>query len=106
MADAAVRPAGHYPDTGIIPVNGSREALFSFAQAVIDHLSGRSNGWFVRILSIKSTKAHALLAGATPRFLNTRPENDFELDYAQLSGEIWSRFNWCMSVRLATPLGG
>lgn len=79
------------PDTQIIPVNGSREALFSFAQTVIDSSSvGRPvvvcPNPFYQIY-----EGAALLAGATPTFINTLPENRFKLDFAQLSEQAWSR---------------
>jgi len=78
------------PDTEIIPVNGSREALFSFAQATID----RSAGSPVVICPnpfYQIYEGAALLAGATPHFINTLPENRFRLDFSQLSHNVWSR---------------
>jgi N-succinyldiaminopimelate aminotransferase len=78
------------PDTEIIPVNGSREALFSFAQAVIDsnanHPAVVCPNPFYQIY-----EGAALLAGATPYFINMLPENHFKLDYSQLTDEVWSR---------------
>ncbi len=77
------------PDTEVIPVNGSREALFSFAQTVIDASLPQAAvvcpNPFYQIY-----EGAALLAGATPHFLNTLPENNFALDYAQLPSDIWS----------------
>ncbi len=56
------------PATQVLPVGGSREALFSFAQAVIDPVPG------ARVLSpnpfYQIYEGAALLAGATPTFLN------------------------------------
>jgi N-succinyldiaminopimelate aminotransferase len=53
----------------VLPVNGSREALFSFAQAVIDPSAGNA-----RVLSpnpfYQIYEGAALLAGAQPVFLN------------------------------------
>ncbi|OGS80401.1 MAG: succinyldiaminopimelate transaminase [Gallionellales bacterium GWA2_59_43] len=74
----------------ILPVNGSREALFAFAQAVIDRSKPDpvvvSPNPFYQIY-----EGAALLAGATPHFLNTLPEEGFALDYAQLPEEVWQR---------------
>jgi len=57
------------PATQVLPVNGSREALFSFAQAVVDPAGGRA-----RVLCpnpfYQIYEGAALLAGATPAFLN------------------------------------
>jgi len=76
--------------TQVLPVNGSREALFSFAQAVIDRTRERPvvvcPNPFYQIY-----EGAALLAGATPHFLNTLPEDNFALNFEQLSVEIWQR---------------
>jgi N-succinyldiaminopimelate aminotransferase len=78
------------PKTQIVPVNGSREALFSFAQAVIDRTRERPvvvcPNPFYQIY-----EGAALLAGATPHFFNTLPEDDFALNFEQLSEEVWQR---------------
>lgn len=76
--------------TQILPVNGSREALFSFAQAVID----RSRPDPVVICPnpfYQIYEGAALLAGATPHFLNTLPEDAFALNPAQLPEAAWKR---------------
>ena len=69
--------------TQVLPVNGSREALFAFAQAVID----RSKNDPVVVCPnpfYQIYEGAALLAGATPHFLNTLPEDDYALNFAQL----------------------
>ncbi len=56
------------PETQVLPVNGSREALFSFAQTIIDSTTAAkvvSPNPFYQIY-----EGAALLAGATPMFLN------------------------------------
>ncbi|MDO8438017.1 MAG: succinyldiaminopimelate transaminase [Nitrosomonadaceae bacterium] len=92
------------PDTEIIPVNGSREALFSFAQTVIDPSLPQAAvvcpNPFYQIY-----EGAALLAGATPYFLNTLPENDFALDYAQLSDDIWARTQLIYVCSPGNPTG-
>jgi N-succinyldiaminopimelate aminotransferase len=93
------RIPGIDPDTQVIPVNGSREALFSFAQAVIDPSHAEAivvcPNPFYQIY-----EGAAFLAGATPHFLNTLPENDFALDYGQLPEDTWSR---CQLVYVCSP---
>lgn len=92
------------PETEIIPVNGSREALFSAAQAVIDssfsHTAVVCPNPFYQIY-----EGAALLAGATPYFLNTLPENNFALDYAQLPDDIWSRTQLAYVCSPGNPTG-
>jgi N-succinyldiaminopimelate aminotransferase len=76
--------------TQVLPVNGSREALFAFAQAVID----RSRPHPVVVCPnpfYQIYEGAALLAGATPAFLNTLPENGFALEFSQLPEDTWQR---------------
>jgi N-succinyldiaminopimelate aminotransferase len=76
--------------TQVLPVNGSREALFSFAQAVID----RNKHDPVVICPnpfYQIYEGAAFLAGATPHFFNTLPEDNFAMNFAQLPEEVWQR---------------
>jgi len=76
--------------TQILPVNGSREALFAFAQAVID----RSKDNPVVVCPnpfYQIYEGAAFLAGATPGFLNTLPEDNYALNFAQLPEATWQR---------------
>ena len=76
------------PATQILPVNGSREALFAFAQAAIDptrHVK--------RVLApnpfYQIYEGAALLAGAKPYFLNTLPDNGFGMDLDGVPEDMW-----------------
>ncbi len=74
--------------TQVLPVNGSREALFAFAQAVID----RSRKDPVVVCPnpfYQIYEGAALLAGATPHFLNTLPEDNYALNFEQLPEAVW-----------------
>lgn len=76
--------------TQVLPVNGSREALFAFAQAVLD----RSKADPVVVCPnpfYQIYEGAALLGGATPHFLNTLPENNFALNFSQLDEAVWQR---------------
>ena len=76
------------PGKQILPVNGSREALFAFAQAVIDASKPKpvviAPNPFYQIY-----EGAALLAGATPRFINLLATNDFALDFDQIDAADW-----------------
>jgi N-succinyldiaminopimelate aminotransferase len=76
--------------TQVLPVNGSREALFSFAQAVIDRSHDNpvvvSPNPFYQIY-----EGAALLAGATPHFFNTISDDNFALNFDQLGKDVWQR---------------
>jgi N-succinyldiaminopimelate aminotransferase len=76
--------------TQVLPVNGSREALFSFAQSVLDH-SQKSPVVVCPNPFYQIYEGAAFLAGATPYFLNTLPEDHFKLNFAQLPEEVWQR---------------
>ncbi|MFT3960072.1 succinyldiaminopimelate transaminase [Propionivibrio sp.] len=93
------------PETGIIPVNGSREALFSFVQAVVDP----SRGYVPLVVSpnpfYQIYEGGAYLAGADVRFLNSLRENDFAFDYASLSDEEWRRVQLLIVCSPANPTG-
>ncbi|MBV6447163.1 succinyldiaminopimelate transaminase [Nitrosomonas sp.] len=79
------------PDTEVIPVNGSREALFSFAQTVIDSSNAKQPLVVCPNPFYQIYEGAAFLAGAVPHFINTLPKNHFKLDFSQLSDEVWSR---------------
>ena len=93
------------PETEILPVNGSREALFSFAQTVIDP----SRGYVPLIASpnpfYQIYEGAAYLSGAEPRFLNNLPDNDFAFDYAALSAEEWARVQLFYVCSPGNPTG-
>ncbi|MDH5357292.1 MAG: succinyldiaminopimelate transaminase [Gammaproteobacteria bacterium] len=84
--------------TQVLPVNGTREALFSFAQAVIDRESKplvvMPNPFY------QIYEGATILAGAEPYFLNCNPENNFIPDFNSVSADIWDR---CQLLYLCSP---
>ena len=88
----------------VLPVNGSREALFAFAQAVIDRTKNNPvvvcPNPFYQIY-----EGAAFLAGATPHFLNSLPEDDFALNLAQLKEEVWLRTQLIYVCSPGNPTG-
>ncbi|SET10325.1 succinyldiaminopimelate aminotransferase apoenzyme [Nitrosomonas marina] len=79
------------PDSEIIPVNGSREALFSFAQAVIDTAATPAPYVVCPNPFYQIYEGAALLGGASPQYINTTADNAFRLDFSQLPDTVWSR---------------
>jgi N-succinyldiaminopimelate aminotransferase len=77
-------------EKAILPVNGSREALFAFAQSVIDTSKIKpiviSPNPFYQIY-----EGAAFLAGAEPYFLNTLPENQHAMDFDSVPVDILNR---------------
>ena len=78
------------PEKAILPVTGSREALFAFAQVIIDGSKENpiviSPNPFYQIY-----EGAAFLAGATPYFLNTTPENGHAMDFSSVPTDIFER---------------
>ena len=74
----------------IIPVNGSREALFALAQSVIDTTKPNavviSPNPFYQIY-----EGAALLAGAEPYFINTLPETQHAMDFNTVPTDVLNR---------------
>lgn len=90
--------------TQVLPVNGSREALFAFAQAVIDR-SKNDPAVVCPNPFYQIYEGAAFLAGATPYFLNTLPEDDYALNFAQLPEEVWQRTQLIYACSPGNPTG-
>ena len=92
------------PATQVLPVNGSREALFSFAQTVIDPSGGNAlvacPNPFYQIY-----EGAAVLAGAKPVFLNATAENGFKVDYGALGPATWSKVQVVYACSPSNPSG-
>ncbi len=79
----------------IIPVNGSREALFAIAQAVIDTSKTKLIKTKPIVISpnpfYQIYEGAALLAGAEPYFINTLPENQHSMHFEAVPNAVLSR---------------
>ena len=89
--------------TQVLPVNGSREALFAFAQATIDPGDG---GWVVCPNPFYQIyEGAALLAGARPWFVEQAAANDFRCDWDAVPDEVWSRTRLLYVCSPGNPTG-
>ncbi|MGA7949991.1 MAG: succinyldiaminopimelate transaminase [Thiobacillaceae bacterium] len=92
------------PATEVLPVNGSREALFAFAQAVINPV--RHNK---RVVSpnpfYQIYEGAALLAGATPYYLNTVSANGFRMNWASVPEALWEMVQLVYVCSPGNPTG-
>ncbi|MFK3720427.1 succinyldiaminopimelate transaminase [Pseudomonas fulva] len=92
-------PAGWLDaDRHILPVNGTREALFAFTQAVVDRDADGlvlSPNPFYQIY-----EGAALLAGATPHYLPCLESNGFNPDFDAVPDHVWAR---CQILFLCSP---
>ena len=87
------------PMTQVLPVAGTREALFAFTQAVIDNQGNSpvvvSPNPFYQIY-----EGAALLAGAQLHYLDCDPENGFIPDLDRVPEEIWQQ---CQLLQICSP---
>ena len=87
------------PAKQILPVNGTREALFSFAQTVVDR---REKNPLVLMPNpfYQIYEGAAFLAGATPYFINCPSTKQFYPDFESISEETWKD---CQLLYLCSP---
>jgi N-succinyldiaminopimelate aminotransferase len=90
--------------TEVLPVNGSREALFAFAQAVVDD-SRPSPVVVCPNPFYQIYEGAALLAGAEPVFINQTAASGFSLDLAQVPDEVWDRTQLVYVCSPGNPTG-
>ena len=92
------------PETQVMPVNGSREALFAFAQAVMDGSRPAplvvSPNPFYQIY-----EGAALLAGAGVAFLNQTRADGFALNPGSLADAEWQRTQLLYVCSPGNPTG-
>ncbi len=89
--------------TEVLPVNGSREALFAFAQTVVD-----PRGDAVVVCPnpfYQIYEGAALLAGARPHYVNTTADRGFAADYASIPQEVWRRTQLLYVCSPGNPTG-
>jgi len=92
-------PAGGLDEeTMLLPVNGTREALFAFAQAVVDPGAGACVAMPNPFYQIY--EGAALLAGAEPLFIGTSEATGWLPDLDAVPASAWRR---CQLLYLCTP---
>ena len=89
-------------NTQVLPVMGTREAIFSFVQAVINHdtadnestSSSASNASPLVVMPnpfYQIYEGAAILSQATPHFVPCTLDNDFKGDYRAVPKDVWAR---------------
>ena len=82
----------------VLPVNGTREALFAFTQTVVNRAD---NGLVVSPNPFYQIyEGAAFLAGATPHYLPCLAEHGFNPDFDAVSADVWDR---CQILFLCSP---
>jgi len=91
------------PATQVLPVNGSREALFAFAQAVVDPT--RSPVVVCPNPFYQIYEGAALLAGAEPHYAPSDPARNFAVDWDSVPAELWARTQLVYVCSPGNPTG-
>jgi N-succinyldiaminopimelate aminotransferase len=86
------------PESMVLPVNGTREALFAFVQAAVDGVGAPLIAMPNPCYQIY--EGAALLAGAAPYFLDTRAESGYLPDLDAVAPGTWAR---CQVLILCSP---
>ncbi|MBX3618457.1 MAG: succinyldiaminopimelate transaminase [Rhizobacter sp.] len=91
-------------NTQVLPVNGSREALFALAQTVLDPTRPGATvvcpNPFYQIY-----EGAALLGGATPYFVNSDPARNFAANWDAVPDEVWARTQLIYVCSPGNPTG-
>ena len=100
----ALPQGGIDPERQVLPVNGTREALFAFAQCVVDRamrpLVVMPNPFY------QIYEGAALLAGAEPYFLNATRETGYLPDFDAVPDSVWQLCQLLYVCSPANPSGG
>jgi N-succinyldiaminopimelate aminotransferase len=92
------------PATQVLPVNGSREALFALAQTVVD--ASRPGATVVCPNPFYQIyEGAALLAGAQTAFANSDPKRNFAADWSQIDDATWARTQLLYTCSPGNPAG-
>ncbi len=92
------------PERHVLPVSGTREALFSIVQAVVDTSKERP----VVILPnpfYQIYEGAVLLAGAEPYYLNTLPASGYRMDFLSVPDSVWRRTQLVFICTPGNPTG-
>jgi N-succinyldiaminopimelate aminotransferase len=97
------------PATQILPVNGSREALFAFAQTVVNPTPQATHGLPALVLCpnpfYQIYEGAALLCGAQPHYVASDPARNFAPDWGSVSADIWSKTQLLFVCTPGNPAG-
>ncbi len=100
ISEEKLDPARH-----VLPVSGSREAIFSFIQAAVD----RSSHCPARVVMpnpfYQIYEGATIMAGATPYFLNSLEENDWQPQLDNVPEQIWQETQLLILCSPDNPVG-
>lgn len=93
------------PGTQVLPVNGTREALFSFTQAVVDRSVSEMPLVLMPNPFYQIYEGAALLAGAEPVFLPCTPATGLQPDFDAVPDSVWARTQLLFICTPGNPTG-
>jgi len=102
------------PATQVLPVNGSREALFALTQTVVDGTckpgetgNGARPGAVVLCPNpfYQIYEGATLLAGAEPYYVPSDPARNFAVDWDSVPAEVWARTQMIFTCSPGNPTG-
>jgi N-succinyldiaminopimelate aminotransferase len=95
--------------TQILPVNGTREALFAFAQTVVNPALASAKNEPVLVVCpnpfYQIYEGAAILAGAEPYFVPSNPARNFAQDWDGVPSEVWARTQLLYVCSPGNPTG-
>ncbi len=90
----------------ILPVNGSREALFSFTQAVLNPMATSKRPWVVCPNPFYQIyEGAALLGGADVYYVPSVAERNFAQDWVSVPADIWAQTQLLFVCSPGNPTG-
>jgi len=92
------------PATQVLPVNGSKEALFSLAQAALDP-EERDALVICPNPFYQIYEGATLLAGARPYFVNSLPANGLKPDWGSIPNDVWAKTRMVIACSPSNPHG-
>ena len=93
------------PATQVLPVNGSREALFSLAQTVIDATVSPQPVVISPNPFYQIYEGAALLSGAEPYYAPSIPARNFAVDWDSVPEAFWARTQLVFVCSPGNPTG-
>ena len=96
------------PATQVLPVNGSREALFALAQTVVNPRAFADGQEPVVVCPnpfYQIYEGAAYLAGAQPWFAHSDPARNFAVDWASVPESVWQRTQLLYTCSPGNPTG-
>lgn len=94
------------PATQVLPVNGSREALFSLTQAVVNPTKSASNPIVISPNPFYQIYEGAtLLGGAKPYYVPNTAENNYAADWDAVPADVWAKTQLLFVCSPGNPTG-